>query len=104
MRKQITHLRLTILVVVALKILTSCTSPTPLDDSKQSLPNQNTSTNTDAKKDMEEPKQYIIVSGHGDQPEDQLKDLEEQVNKKISEGWRLQGGVDALASCQAMVK
>lgn len=53
----------------------------------------------------DEAKQYIVVLGHTDIKDGRVK-FETEVNQKISEGWRLQGGTSIGINCytQAMIK
>jgi hypothetical protein len=79
MKNQITQFSLVLIAFVGMAFLMSYTRPA-----------------------ADEPKQYILVRSVGDS-EDNFATL---VNKKISEGWHLQGGTSQMKNgfCQAMVK
>lgn len=79
MKNSITRFSLVVIAFVALCLLMSYTRPA-----------------------ADEPKQYILVRSMGDN-EDNFATL---VNKKIADGWHLQGGTSQMKNgfCQAMVK
>jgi hypothetical protein len=82
MKNPITQFAFVIIAFVALTFLMSYTRPA-----------------------ADEPKQYTVVSMQCSRTSSQ--DFEEQVNKKIAEGWHVQGGVVLVGNfwyAQAMVK
>lgn len=77
MKNQIAQFSVTLIALVALFFLMAYTKPA-----------------------TDEPKQYIIVKSTNQEK------FEQDVTQKLSEGWRLQGGVSAYSSggSQAMIK
>ena len=79
MKNSITRFSVVIIAFVALSLLMSYTRPA-----------------------ADEAKQYILVRSIGDNEES----FATLINKKLSEGWHLQGGTSQIKNgyCQAMVK
>jgi hypothetical protein len=83
MKRSITRFSVVLTIVIALGLLMSFARP-QADDAKQ----------------------YIIITSRPVYKSDAKEDFEKEVSQKLSEGWRLQGGVSANGSSftQALMK